>query len=57
MCLVDAILKLLYDHIDRSSDLQARVKWTPNTVVLWDNRVTAHVRWFETLPCLFVFDA
>lgn len=57
MCLVDTILKLLYDHIDRSSDLQARVKWTPNTVVLWDNRVTAHVRWFKTLPCLFVFDA
>ena len=26
-----------------SGDLQARVHWTPNTVVLWDNRVTAHV--------------
>ncbi|KAI0793277.1 TauD-domain-containing protein [Abortiporus biennis] len=38
----DAILKLLYDHIDKSADNQARIKWSPNTVVLWDNRVTAH---------------
>ncbi|KAH9949437.1 TauD-domain-containing protein [Amylocystis lapponica] len=37
-----AILNLLYDHIDKSADVQARVKWQPNTVVLWDNRVTAH---------------
>ncbi|KAK7041929.1 hypothetical protein VNI00_008911 [Paramarasmius palmivorus] len=36
------ILKFLYDHIDKGVDLQARVKWTPNTVVLWDNRTTAH---------------
>ncbi|KAF9458344.1 alpha-ketoglutarate-dependent sulfonate dioxygenase [Collybia nuda] len=36
------ILKFLFDHIDKSADLQARVKWQPNTVVLWDNRVTAH---------------
>lgn len=39
----DAILNFLYDHIDRSIDNQARVKWAPNTVVLWDNRITAHV--------------
>jgi sulfonate dioxygenase len=38
----ETLLKFLYDHIDKSGDLQARVKWTPNTVVLWDNRVTAH---------------
>ncbi|KII93696.1 hypothetical protein PLICRDRAFT_35916 [Plicaturopsis crispa FD-325 SS-3] len=36
------ILNFLYDHVDKSGDNQARVKWTPNTVVLWDNRVTAH---------------
>ncbi|KAI0080042.1 TauD-domain-containing protein [Panus rudis PR-1116 ss-1] len=36
------ILNFLYEHIDKSGDNQARVKWTPNTVVLWDNRVTAH---------------
>ena len=33
----------MYDHIDKSSDNQARVKWAPNTVVVWDNRITAHV--------------
>lgn len=24
-------------------DLQARLKWQPGTVALWDNRITAHV--------------
>ncbi|KAH9919111.1 alpha-ketoglutarate-dependent sulfonate dioxygenase [Fomitopsis serialis] len=38
----DAILELLYDHIAKSTDIQARVKWEPYTVVLWDNRLTAH---------------
>ncbi|THG98452.1 hypothetical protein EW026_g3730 [Hermanssonia centrifuga] len=38
----DAILNFLYDHIDRSIDSQVRTKWEPYTVVLWDNRVTAH---------------
>ncbi|KAF7784686.1 hypothetical protein Agabi119p4_851 [Agaricus bisporus var. burnettii] len=38
----DAILRFLFDHIDKSADNQARVKWRPNTVVLWDNRITAH---------------
>ncbi|KAJ3875828.1 hypothetical protein F5051DRAFT_51960 [Lentinula edodes] len=38
----ETLLKFLYDHIDKGGDVQARVHWTPNTVVLWDNRVTAH---------------
>ncbi|KAI0308032.1 TauD-domain-containing protein [Multifurca ochricompacta] len=38
----DNILNFLFDHIDKSGDNQARVKWTPYTVVLWDNRITAH---------------
>ncbi|TDL28759.1 TauD-domain-containing protein [Rickenella mellea] len=38
----DTILNFLYDHVAKSGDCQARVHWTPNTVVLWDNRVTAH---------------
>jgi sulfonate dioxygenase len=36
------ILRFLYDHIDKGGDVQARVKWQPGSVVLWDNRVTAH---------------
>ncbi|TID16965.1 TauD-domain-containing protein [Venturia nashicola] len=38
----DNLLNFLYDHIAKSQDLQARVKWAPGTVVVWDNRVTAH---------------
>jgi len=38
----DALLKFLYDHIAYSQDIQARVKWAPGTVIVWDNRVTAH---------------
>jgi len=36
------LLNFLYDHIDKSGDNQARLKWEPGTVVLWDNRITAH---------------
>ncbi|KAJ7065255.1 hypothetical protein C8F01DRAFT_1124921 [Mycena amicta] len=38
----DLILNFLYDHIAKSGDHQARIKWEPNSMVLWDNRVTAH---------------
>ncbi|KIY45484.1 TauD-domain-containing protein [Fistulina hepatica ATCC 64428] len=38
----DAILNFLFTHIERSMDNQARPKWRPNTVAIWDNRVTAH---------------
>ncbi|CAF9911700.1 MAG: hypothetical protein ALECFALPRED_007625 [Alectoria fallacina] len=36
------LLKFLYDHIALGQDFQTRVKWAPRTVVVWDNRVTAH---------------
>ena len=38
----DYLLKFLFDHIALSLDMQTRVKWAPGTVVVWDNRVTAH---------------
>ncbi|CAD0110526.1 unnamed protein product [Aureobasidium uvarum] len=38
----DYLLKFLYDHIAYSQDIQARVKWAAGTVIVWDNRVTAH---------------
>ncbi|KAG8867896.1 hypothetical protein FRB97_002895, partial [Tulasnella sp. 331] len=38
----DGILELLYSHIEKGADFQARIRWRPRTVVLWDNRVTAH---------------
>ncbi|KAJ7708839.1 alpha-ketoglutarate-dependent sulfonate dioxygenase [Mycena rosella] len=38
----DLLLNFLYDHIAKSGDHQARIKWEPMSMVLWDNRVTAH---------------
>ncbi|KAK4508601.1 hypothetical protein PRZ48_002340 [Zasmidium cellare] len=38
----DFLLDFLYKHIALGADFQARVKWEENTVVVWDNRVTAH---------------
>jgi len=38
----DALLAFLFNHISRGIDWQARVRWAPKTVVVWDNRVTVH---------------
>ncbi|OQE19958.1 hypothetical protein PENSTE_c014G07971, partial [Penicillium steckii] len=38
----DALLGFLLNHIGRGIDYQARIRWAPKTVVVWDNRVTAH---------------
>ncbi|OXV05416.1 hypothetical protein Egran_06816, partial [Elaphomyces granulatus] len=38
----DFLLKFLFDLIALSQDIQMPLKWTPGTVVVWDNRVTAH---------------
>lgn len=43
----DYLLNFLYDHIAKGQDFQARVKWAPGTVVVWDNRVTAHSALFD----------
>ncbi|GAA5986154.1 hypothetical protein JCM11641_004729 [Rhodosporidiobolus odoratus] len=38
----DAILNLLYSHVERSADIQTRLRWRPRTVIAWDNRQTCH---------------
>lgn len=38
----DTLLQFLYRLVQQGTDLQARVSWLPGTVVVWDNRVTAH---------------
>ncbi|KAL2866081.1 TauD/TfdA dioxygenase family protein [Aspergillus lucknowensis] len=47
----DALLGFLVNHIGRGLEYQVRVRWEPKTVVIWDNRVTAHtaiVDWTTT---------
>ncbi|KAF5309507.1 hypothetical protein D9619_012347 [Psilocybe cf. subviscida] len=38
----DYLLKFLFDHLAKGSDFQIRARYEPGTVVVWDNRVTAH---------------
>ncbi|OOQ87445.1 Alpha-ketoglutarate-dependent sulfonate dioxygenase [Penicillium brasilianum] len=38
----EALLGFLLAHVGRGIDYQARIRWAPKTVVIWDNRVTAH---------------
>jgi sulfonate dioxygenase len=42
------LLDYLLDHIIKGHDFQARVKWTPRTVVMFDNRSTIR-KLLETL--------
>ncbi|KAM0800798.1 hypothetical protein BDR22DRAFT_907877 [Usnea florida] len=43
----DALLKFLFDHLTNSQDCQVRVQWTDDTVVIFDNRATAHTAIFD----------
>ncbi|KAK7032684.1 alpha-ketoglutarate-dependent taurine dioxygenase [Favolaschia claudopus] len=36
------LLKFLYDHMAKGADFQIRATYQPGTVVVWDNRITAH---------------
>ncbi|KAF8575499.1 TauD-domain-containing protein [Ramaria rubella] len=36
------LLQFLFDHISKGADFQTRATYKPGTVVVWDNRVTAH---------------
>ena len=38
-----ALLKILYDHIEHSVNIQCGVPWEPDTVVFWDNRIVQHM--------------
>ena len=45
-----ALLKMLYDHVAYSVNIQCRVRWEPNTVVFWDNRIVQHHAAFDYSP-------
>ena len=38
----DTLLQGLYTYVAKNPRIQCRVKWTPNTLVMWDNRSAQH---------------
>ncbi len=46
----DAVLEMLYRHIETNTRFHCRVKWQPNTVVLWDNRAVHHHAVWDYYP-------
>lgn len=43
----EAILNLLFNHVNFSHDLQVRASYEPGTVVIWDNRRVLHSGTFD----------
>ncbi|THG98250.1 hypothetical protein EW026_g3901 [Hermanssonia centrifuga] len=46
----DAVLNLLFHQISDNPDFQVRFHWEPNSVAIWDNRVTTHSATFDFYP-------
>jgi taurine dioxygenase len=46
----DAVLEMLWRHIENHVEFQCRVRWTPNTLVFWDNWCTQHHAVWDYYP-------
>lgn len=46
----DAVLQMLFRHIEASTRSHCRVRWTPNTLVLWDNLAVHHHAVWDYYP-------
>jgi taurine dioxygenase len=46
----DAMLELLWQHIESNYEFQCRVRWKPNTLVFWDNWCTQHHAVWDYYP-------
>ena len=46
----DAVLEMLWRHIETHVEFQCRVRWTPNTLVFWDNWCTQHHAVWDYYP-------
>ncbi|MDA1074120.1 MAG: TauD/TfdA family dioxygenase, partial [Proteobacteria bacterium] len=46
----DALLEMLWRHGENNPRFQCRVRWTPNTLTLWDNRCTWHHAVWDYYP-------
>jgi len=45
-----AVLEMLYRVVETQPVLHCRVRWTPNTLVFWDNRCTQHHAVWDYFP-------
>ncbi|MFB6392417.1 TauD/TfdA dioxygenase family protein [Polymorphospora lycopeni] len=45
-----ALLDMLFNHVAGQPILSCRVRWTPNTLVFWDNRCTQHHAVWDYYP-------
>jgi taurine dioxygenase len=45
-----AVLEMLWRHIETHIEFQCRVRWTPDTLTFWDNRVTQHHAAWDYYP-------
>ena len=46
----DALLAMLYGHIETGARFQCRVRWAPGSITLWDNRCTQHHAVWDYYP-------
>ena len=46
----DAVLGMLYRHIETNTRFHCRVRWRRNTLVLWDNRAVHHHAVWDYYP-------
>jgi taurine dioxygenase len=46
----DALLEFLWRHVEAHLEFQCRVRWAPNTLVLWDNRAAQHHAVWDYYP-------
>jgi alpha-ketoglutarate-dependent taurine dioxygenase len=46
----EAVLEMLWRHIEGHVEFQCRVRWHPNTLTFWDNRVTQHHSVWDYYP-------
>lgn len=45
-----ALLDMLFRHIESNPRFQCRIRWTPGTLVFWDNRCTQHHAAWDYFP-------
>ncbi|RAU20537.1 taurine dioxygenase [Paramagnetospirillum kuznetsovii] len=46
----DAVLNLLFSHVEKQLAFQTRIHWTPNALLLWDNWATQHHAVWDYYP-------